>query len=76
MTGANHAALSRSLSIAARPARLEIAVNGEQAAVPQDRDAGQIERAHVIEWTDHERPCVAFSPSTSVWSADFQYMFS
>ena len=34
---------------------LEVAVDGKHAAVPEHRDAGQIERADMIERTDHQQ---------------------
>ena len=63
MTGANQAALSFSLSIAASAGSgSKLRWMESSAAVPEHGDAGQIERADMIERADHQQPRVGVQP--------------
>jgi hypothetical protein len=63
MTGANHATLSFSFSIAASVgpgSKLRSMENSR--VVPQHGDAGQVERADVVERTEHKQPRICIWP--------------
>ena len=73
MTGANHAALSRSASIEASSLLgLEIAMEIETAARPEHGDARKIEGADVVERAGHQQPRFLAQPELEDWSIDFQ----
>ncbi len=56
-----------------RRLRLEIALDADEAAMPEHGDAGQVERADVIERADDEQSRLgAQARARCVWSADFQ----
>ena len=60
MTGASHAAFSRSRFDRGQALRgVEIALDGEHSALPQHGNARQIERADMIERTGHQQPRIA-----------------
>ena len=42
--------------------RLEVAVDGEHAAMPEHGDAGQVERADMVERTDHQQSRLGIQP--------------